>query len=548
MALIRGFESVRSAMRIVSILSILLTATVARGQQIQQPDLLIPLPPGAQPLSPPSTLEQDPRGTEERLRALLQSDPGNADATIALAGVLLKQQRYQDAIDLLEGAAAAHPENFKLALALGQVYLETGCFCSAIEQFEAIECAHPDYPDLQYWLASAYLRADLPLTAYWISSCYGPVSHNDVTFAQTLVRGSALAQMGLQCEASGLFQQVRGEAPNQKLSQRAQELQDQMDEAFCARPRYYGILAVTERYDDNPGVLPTTNLFGVPLARERTWGNAVSGLFAYDIVRAYNFDLTAGYSFFHTSNYRAGEFNLIDNGAFLNANRRGLWGDLPYQAGMRVDYDYLVVGSESFLQRAGATPNFTIYDSDLTSFSGLFRYTRYDFLSQGTINGTTRDADSNNYAVGVFRQHQTPCRDLSFLYGYLYDRNVSDGPDFRYNGNQFQAGINWLVPGDLGLQVGLGGSIYHRDYDNPDSILMQGRDDLEYLLQAALLYPLADSWYATFTWRLDRNDSNLGAYDYDRQTFDIGLQYNFGAAVPFIRRAGDADQGRRVTY
>jgi tetratricopeptide (TPR) repeat protein len=516
--------------------ALLLVAVLPRGDaHAQRPDLLIPPPPDLQIPPPPGAEflrsqqlpETDLGVREERLREYLGRNPADEEATLELAAILLKTNRLQEALNLVVDASAANPSSFKLAMAVGQVYLEAGCFCSAIEQFEAIRWANPDQPDLNYWLSSAYLRGGLPLTAYWEASCYGPVTHQDVNDAQTLIRGSALAQLGLQCEAGALFGQVSHQAQNQALARRAGEIQNEMDEALCSRSRLYGVFALSERYDTNPGVLPTTNLFGIPLGVQPTWGNAFSGLVAYDIVRAYNFDLTAGYQFFGTANYLTSSFNLFDNAVFLNAQRRGLWGDYPYQAGLRGDYDHLLVDGNSFLQRGGVTPNITLYDSDFTSVSALFRYTRLDFLNQAVLDGTPRDADSSDYAVGLFRQHQSACRDISVQYGYLYDRNESEGADFRYHGNQLQAGFNWLTPW-RDTQVSLLGSYYHRNYDNFDSIVLQGRTDVEYGVQTVVLYPLADSWYATFMWRLDRNDSTIGAYDYVRHTFDVGIQYNFG--------------------
>ena len=110
-----------------------------------------------------------------------------------------------------------------------------------------------------------------------------------------------------------------------------------------------------------------------------------------------------------------------------------------------------------------------------------------------------------------------------------------------------QIGFNWLLPG-RGAQLGVLGAIYARNYVNVDTLALEKRNDLEYLLQAVMLYPLRDSWYLTFAWRLDKNNSNLAAFAYDRQTFDLGLQYNFGGFSSFTGRNADPNFGRRLTY
>ncbi|MBI3866369.1 MAG: tetratricopeptide repeat protein [Planctomycetia bacterium] len=522
----------------------------AQGQVIpQQPDLLIPPPPGSQGLMRQGLPQSDIAEAEKALREFLDINPGQEDVILKLASVLVQQRRLQEAIDLLEQSVAANPQSHKLRLALGQAYLEGECLCPAVDTFDAIWDENPQFNDLVYWRSSAYLRNGWPLAAYWTTLYDGPVSNSDVKWAQTLVGGSALAQLGLQCEASSAFTQVQEESGNEQLASRAAELQQQMDDALCSRPRFYGFLGATVRHDDNPGVLPTTNLFGVPLAKQPSWGNAFTGLAAYDVVRAYNTDVTVGYAFFNTLNYSANQFNLIDNAVFVNAVRRGLWNNVPVYGGIRADYDYLLVGGQGFVQRPGVTPNITFVDSDFTSLSMLARYTRLDFINQGVPAGSPLDRDSDDYVFGVFRQRMNRTRNFNYVYGYLFDRNISQGSDFRYVGNQFQTGFNWLLKDFNNIQVGLLGSLYFRNYDNPDSFFLYRRNDIEYGLAAVLLYPLSDSWYATFAWRLDRNDSNIPIYDYVRQTFDVGIQYNFGGFNSFTgRNSSDPNFGRRTTY
>lgn len=522
------------------ILSMLLVELeVAHFASAQEPDFILPRPPtqnqrvpsSQELLFPPSpeelAQEGDLQRAERELREFLDKNPGNEEAIVRLGLVLLRQGRTQEAIDYLFQQHTQYPSNAKIASALGQAMLEGNCICPALDMFYAASMLDPNLPDINYWIGLAQLKAGTPLAAYHTLLC-GTNSNDDSMRAQQLLRGTALASLGLQCEASAQYLGVACQAGDTPLGRRAQELQAEMDQALCGPPRYRGFFKAGFRYDDNPGVVPTTNIFGTPTAPTPTGGNSYAGQFMYDLYRGYNRDVVAGYTLFGTNNYKTDNFDLLDNAVFLAMAQRGLWNDcLPYTAGLRFDFDHLTVGQNSFLGRSGVTPTFTLADSDFSSTTLLYRYTNLNFLGQGAVDGTAGDADSNDHAVGFFRQCQNECRDLTFLAGYLYDNNQSQGGSFDYNGHNIQGGVTWLLPYH-DMQLNALGQVYFRDYYN----LGAPRSDTEYVAQVLLLYPVRDQWFLTFGWLYDRNVSNVAASDYRRNVLELGLQYNFPQGNP----------------
>ena len=506
----------------------------------QEPDFVLPrlpaqnqrVPNSQELLFPPSpeelAQEGDLQRAERELREFLDKNPGNEEAIVRLGLVLLRQGRTQESIDFLYQQHAQYPSNAKIASALGQAMLEGNCICPALDMFCTASMLDPNLPDINYWIGLAQLRAGTPLAAYH-TLLSGNNSNDDSVRAQQLLRGTALASLGLQCEASEQYQGVAYQAGDTPLGRRAQELQAEMDQALYSPPRYRGFFKAGLRYDSNPGIVPTTNVFGTPGAtRTPTGGNSYVGQFLYDLYRGYNRDVVAGYTLFGTNNYRTDNFDLLDNAVFLAMAQRGLWNDcLPYTAGLRIDFDHLTVGRDSFLGRTGITPTFTLADSDFTSTTYLYRYTNLNFLGQGAAEGTAADADSNDHAIGFFRQCQNECRDLTFLAGYMYDNNQSQGGSFDYNGHNLQGGVTWLLPYH-NMQLNALGQIYFRNYYN----LGAPRNDTEYVAQVLMIYPVHDQWYLTFGWLYDRNVSNLAASDYKRSVLELGLQYNFPQGNP----------------
>lgn len=519
--------------RSVFVLACSMTAAsgFAVGQDVED---LIPPPPTARSLQesqqmfPPSpgelAQETDLERAERQLREFLAQNPDHQEAHVRLALVMSQQGRTNEAIEYLD-AIRQQTGGARISMGLGQIYLNQDEVCWALDFLREARAQDPELPDLNYWMGTAELKAGWPLQSFWTLSDFNN-SNEEFGWAQQLVRGSSLASLGLQCEASGDYSAVYEAAGENPIGLRALELHQRMDQALCERERFRGSLKVGFRYDDNPGIVPTTNIFGTPGVINRSAGNSYVGAFSYDLLREYNRDIVAGYNILHTSNYEAHESDILDNAVWIAGTQRGLIGWQPYSATLRFDYDHLGIGSDSFLGRYGVTPSFTLHESDFESSTLLFRYTGLDFLGQGAVDGTVFDADSNDYSFGIFRQHQSDCRDLTLFYGYLYDINESDGGNFDYEGHQIQTGIVWLLPWH-DMQLNATGQFYVRDYDNPDATFGRRRNDEEYVAQVSLLYPLEDQLYLTLSYLYDRNDSNLPSGDYERNLIELGIQYNF---------------------
>lgn len=521
----------QGARAVVAAGALVMSCSATFGQDVEE---LIPPPPSmrspeeSQQLFPPSpdelAQETDLERAERQLKEYIENNPNDLEARVRLALVMNRQGRTNEAIEYLDGIRHSRG-GARVSMGLGQIYLDRDENCHALDFLREAQCQDPNLPDLNYWLGTAELKAGWPLQSFWTLSDFNN-SNDEFGWAQQLVRGSSLAGLGLQCEASADYMAVYQSAGENSLGLRALELQQQLDNSLCERDRLRGSFKVGFRYDDNPGIVPTTNTFGTPTARTRSAGNSYVGAFSYDLYREYNRDVVVGYNSLVTSNYEAHESDIFDNAVWMAGTQRGLIGWYPYSATLRFDYDHLGIGNDSFLGRYGVTPSFTLQDSDFDSTTALFRYTGLDFLGQGAVDGTVFDADSDNYSWGLFRQHQNECRDMTLFYGYLFDVNISDGGNFDYDGHQLQTGMVWQLPWH-DMQLNATGQVYFRDYDNPDATFGVRRDDTEYVAQLSLLYPVREQLYLTLSYLYDRNDSNLPSGDYERNLVEFGIQYNF---------------------
>jgi len=119
------------------------------------------------------------------------------------------------------------------------------------------------------------------------------------------------------------------------LGQQAQQCQTQLDNALQQTPRLRGSFKATTRYDDNPGGVPSTDIFGVPMQCTDSAGHLYMTQFDYSLYRAYKHSMTAGYSLMGTSSYETHSFDLLDNAVYLAGTKRSLWRDMPVTWALR---------------------------------------------------------------------------------------------------------------------------------------------------------------------------------------------------------------------
>ena len=103
--------------------------------------------------------------SEKHLRRLLELEPGNSDAGLALALVLIRQQKDEDAAGVLRGLLDREPRNFKGLVTLGKLQLKQGQTREAAVLLERAGQIDGKVPPLWNDLAAAYLALERPRDA-----------------------------------------------------------------------------------------------------------------------------------------------------------------------------------------------------------------------------------------------------------------------------------------------------------------------------------------------------------------------------------------------
>jgi len=467
-------------------------------------------------------------------RMVLREDPDRVGDTAGLAEALIQWEKFDEAVELLAESRLRFPQNAKISFLLALAHYRLGHRHQAYHGFSRAYWLDPDLPDVRYYLATYHVDCEEPIVALHL--LWGaPVSGEEIGWSRDLAMGSAYGQLGLRAEAASYYASVAEEASGSEfayLSDLGRQYHQEMDQALVDRERLRGAVTTTYRYDNHPSILPTFSSVGVPLPSGPSHGNQFRGDFGYDLCRGYNSDVTLGYTLFHTQNYSEHDFDQLDNVVTLDWQRRTLWRCQPVFAGARVDYDYLTVGTRSFLQRAGVAPYVTVLHDDYRSTTVHGRYGVYDFKGQGVFNGTDFDLDSVNYMLGLTKRRRFPCWDMNVWGGYQFNRNESDGSLNNFASHKALGGLVRNLP-FANAQFELSGEVSFRNYDNVNAFLGFAREDVEYTVVGEVLMPLRrDGLFLTASVVYDSNNSNNGLppffnNQYEHFVFDFGLEYRF---------------------
>jgi tetratricopeptide (TPR) repeat protein len=89
-------------------------------------------------------------------RKALEADEGNTTAAYNLAGMLIQNKKYPEAIGLLKKYQKVQPDNLDLTVRLGDAYFSNKKPQEALPFYEAAFEAQPTYPDLANKLGTVY--------------------------------------------------------------------------------------------------------------------------------------------------------------------------------------------------------------------------------------------------------------------------------------------------------------------------------------------------------------------------------------------------------
>ena len=461
----------------------------------------------------------DARASFEKARAI---QPADADVAFQLGVLHFAQKEYEPAEPLLRQAYQADPRRPNIGYYLGFI----------------------EYRKKNYRDALTLLRANVP---------------SDDNFAQLarFYTGLAVAALGFAGEARAEIDQALRLQPVSPLVAPMQRFGEILQKAEKEERFFRGELRLGVYYDTNVPVVPnsssdiTATTIRQDTRRRKSEGELANVNLGYTWLKTPDWTGDISYRFLQTYNNHLTEFNTQSHTPTLSIARRGsaqsAFGELPYEAGLQLTYDFISLGNAPFTQRGIVSPYLTLAANagNLTTLQYQFQWKDF-YGDDRVVRREVRDA--TNYMVGLAHVLLIDGGRHFARLGYQYDAEFAEGDNWSYRGHRLVTGFQYSLPWwELRLRYDL--DFHRRFYRNkhslqPASALINTirRRDREPVHQVGIAKDFVPeflkssafcganggcSFGVALEYLYDRTKSNLAVFQYNRHVVTTSVAWRF---------------------
>jgi tetratricopeptide (TPR) repeat protein len=420
-------------------------------------------------------LAYDARKYDEALALLkeaLAQDPRNVEALYYSGLVLMAQQKTEQAVEVLEKARSIAPRDLSVLFLLGVAYFALERYDQAEGPLTPVFNERPQTEGIGYYMGLIrYRKKDYQgaLKAFRAETSQNPNIQQLVKFYS----GLTLAILGLPEQAVAEVDAALKVQTGTALTAPVERIRDTLASTREAERRFHAEVRTGLLYDTNVPVKPQPShdptAESLRYGKRASSGELVGVRLDYTWLRSGPWESQVAYSFFQTYNNRLPSFNVQNHLVAGMLSYNTAIGTMPFQAGSQYSWDYISLGTDSFLQRHTGTLFATLVENqnNMTTVLGRFQYKDF-WATPGQIPAEDRDA--RNYMIGlthVFRFAQ----DRHYIrLGYQFDSENTDGRNYAYDGNRFLTGGQYTLPwGSTRLRYDF--DLHIRDYRYADTIL-----------------------------------------------------------------------------
>jgi hypothetical protein len=433
---------------------------------------------------------------------------------------------------MLFGADAAFAQGlpspaFDLAFSKGVNALNEGRHEEALKGLlEAESIAPPSDPrqaELQYDLGLALFRLERFKEAaprFLRAAAQSPeLEANARYFA-----GVAFYRQGLMDEARDELEKVGTAANPSAVAGPARDLLGKIDAA--ARPERKRLIlkaGVGGQYDSNVVLLPDDAPIPSGISDEKDMRMIGTFQAGFQPIRSARWDGSVDYRFYQSWHQDLNQFNVQNHDVGVSLGHRP--SPRPYRFEFFYRFSDARVDQEDYLRThtAGWKMDLSAGEAHRTRLD--YRYQNKDFIKSDRFPGQD-ERSGINHAVGLSHDHFFAGQQGDLAVGYTYDRDITRGDDWNYQGHRFRLGLI-APPAWIGgwAQPALEAEAVFRPYGNPNSLSAktppEKRKDMIQNYTLTLSRPLTPWLSVAAQYLYNTNASNLDAFDYHRQVASV---------------------------
>jgi tetratricopeptide (TPR) repeat protein len=503
----------------------------------------------------------------KELEEALRLDPRSVDALYYQGLVYSATDRPGDARASFEKARSIQPADTDDAFQLGVLHFSQKEYEQAEPLLRQAHQADPRRPNLGYYLGFIEYRKKNYREALNLLRANVPSSDDFAQLAR-FYAGLASAALGFPGEARTEIDQALRLQPVSPLVAPLQRFGEILQKAEREEKFFRGELRLGVFYDTNVPVVPdpntdiTATTIRQDSRRRKSEGEMASLDLGYTWLRTPDWTGDISYKFLQTYNNRLTEFNAQNHTPILNIANRGsvpsAFGELPYDAGLQLAYDYISLGNAPFTHRTIVSPYVTVEDNrgkitlagESFEFANLttlqYRFQWKDFADDDrVVRQEVRDA--NNYMIGPSHLVLLDGGRHYLRVGYQFDAEFAEGDNWSYRGHRLLAGFQFTIP-DVDIRFRYDLDYHWRNYQHKHSLQpasAQGtvkRRDREPLHQVAIAKDFVPDFLRSsmfcgangscslgvaLEYLYDRTRSNLAIYQYSRHVVTTSVAWRF---------------------
>ena len=484
--------------------------------------------------------------------------PGGAfcEESPALKGIeQYKQENYEEAIELLKEARAEDPASSLVAFMLGMAYKRVLQYENALPHLEAALSLEPKIREAVLELAFVYFRLNQDEDAEkWLSVAK---SENMFPAKRLFLEGLIFQKQGKTEEAVAAFEAAKAEDPsmtqssdynialswikakklknareklqavvledpNSDLSEFARRYQTLLDKQIADFRSLRLTFGVFGQYDSNVVLKSSDSSSASNVSNEDSAALATNLRLNWLPQLEGPLLFNAQYSFYgRFHNNHSTSHDTVANSIYIAPGYS--FGDTALNLTGRYTHSML------------RDPGYKHYSSEFNIGPMLRTILNEEHILEVYAGYSFKENAKAALAAEEERDGERLSAYISWIWGlsrgtflnlrYEFSDENAEGQNWKNQGHRMAGSLSLPIGDSLKLQVG--GDIFSQEYDSRHTTFGKTRKDMVYQGFTGLTWNFYKSMRLVSQFTYTRADSNIAIYDYDREIYSLGLEYDY---------------------
>jgi tetratricopeptide (TPR) repeat protein len=463
-----------------------------------------------------------------------------------------KAENYEEALEFLIKAREQQPESSLAAYYLGRTYNQMGEYRKALKHlrdairltpvvqdayFELIQALTHlnELKEAKDWIAKAEQEGVKPGQIAYVKGLvllkegkkseaidsFKKAKQMDSSLSQTsdMQIAMVLAQERRFAEAKETLKAIISVDPLSEMGTYAREYEIAFSQGIKKYKSWWASAGIAYQYDDNVLLKPNTSIPGFPISGQRDSSVVTTLGFRYAPLLSGPWFFNAQYNFYANIHSSQHKVDLLYQTVSITPGYQFPKGALT----LPLAYTHEWVDKDQYMAIVLVKPtvSFLFLPQHIGQFS--MGYMRREMFNDPPNRYENRDGNIFTVSPGYIYSFKNGKGFLMFQYEFSSDH--TEGRNWENTGNQVL--LNLLLPVIDKWSVTVLGSMFFQDYLHTNTSFGVKRSDRTYYGAVGVRWEVLNGLNLNFQYSYTHADSNISVYEYNRNIYNVGLEYTF---------------------